>query len=240
MSIRDRIRTLVRLLVLFAVLLAVALVSAITTIRLAIRGHQVEVPSLVGVPLEAAERATSGMGIELKIEDKLYSDQYPANQIVSQLPSPGVRIKVGQHIHVLVSLGPQHLTVPNLVGRSLRAAEISAIQRGLAVGEVVQVHLPRSTATQVLAQDPPPAQTDMRGPAVSFLVSAGDVPPAFLCPSFVGRPLSEARRALESAGLKLGELIPPQAGPESTVLSQSPPAGSKIGPDAVFQFQVGP
>ena len=61
---------------LFTVLVAVALLSAITTIRLTIHGRQENMPKLVGISLESAQRITSGLGLELKVEDKIYSTQY--------------------------------------------------------------------------------------------------------------------------------------------------------------------
>lgn len=242
MGLSDRLRTLFRLFALFTVMVAVALISAITTIRVTIRGHQLTTPNLVGVSLDTAQRITSGIGLDLKVEDKLFSGQYPANQIISQVPPRGTRVKLGQHIHVLVSLGPPRVTVPALVGDTVRAAQITAVQRGLTVGDVAAVHWPGSEADYVVAQDPPPAKTDVQSPAVNILISLGGSPVAFMCPSFVGRPLDEARRAVEKAGFKIGQVIPvpiPQGGTAvNTILSQTPQAGSKIEPETVFTFQV--
>jgi len=239
MSFPGRIRTLFRLLLLFTVLVAVALISAITTIRLTIHGHQEAMPNLVGMPLESAQRLTSGLGFELAVEDKLYNAQYPANQIIRQMPPAGTRVKMGQRFHVLVSLGPPQVTIPNLVGNSVRVAKITAIQRGLTLGDLAVVPWPGSEADQVVAQDPPPA-AEVRSPALNLLVSLGDPPPAYLCPSFVGRPITEVRREIEKAGLKFGLVTPiPTDNPtKGVVLTQSPVSGSKIGPDSVFDFQV--
>jgi serine/threonine-protein kinase len=240
MSVRDRIRALFRLFLLFTVLVAVALISAITTIRLSIRGHQQTMPNLVGLQLETAQRLTSGLGFELKVEDKLFSAEYGANQIVSQMPPPGTRVKMGQHIHVLVSLGPPQVTVPNMLGSSVRAAKITALQRGLTLGDIAVVHWPGVEPEQVVAQDPSPATTEVRSPAVNLLVSLGGASESFLCPSFLGQPISDVRRTLEKSGFKVGSVtsIPAGAAEKGVILAQSPPAGSKIGPSTVFDFQV--
>src|SRR5437870_5114516 len=105
MSVGERILSLFRLFLLFTVLVAVALISAITTIRLTIHGHQETMPNLVGRPMDAAQRVASGLGLEIKVEGRLFDAKYPPDQIVSQVPPPDTRIKVGQHVHVLVSLG---------------------------------------------------------------------------------------------------------------------------------------
>lgn len=240
MSLRDRIRRVFRLFLLLTVLVAVGLLSAITTIRLTIHGRQATVPDLAGVPVEQAERLVSNLGLGLKVEDKLYSDRYAANQIVSQVPTSGTRMKAGQHVHVLVSLGPMRASVPDLVGSSVRAARIVAFQRGLTVGDVASVHWPGTTAGQVVAQDPPPETTSVRSPAVNFLVSLGEKPASYVCPSFIGRPISAARQDLEKAGFQVGAVtpIPETSSATDTIVGQSPPPGSKIGPDVVFSFQV--
>jgi eukaryotic-like serine/threonine-protein kinase len=239
MSFRDQIRTLFRVFLLLTVLVAVALVSAITTIRLTIHGRQAAVPDLTGVPADQAERMLTGLGLGLKVEDKLYSD-LPANQIVSQAPASGTNMKAGQHVHVLVSLGPNRASLPDLVGSSVRAARIVALQRGLTVGDYATVHWPATSPDQVVAQDPPPETTAVHSPAVNILVSLGDQPPAYVCPSFVGRPINDARQNLEKAGFKVGQVIPVSkpSVPPNTIVGQTPLAGSKIGPDAEFNFQI--
>ncbi len=240
MSLRNRIRSLFRLFLLFTVLLAVALLSAITTIRLTIHGHQETMPKLVGISLDSAQRLASGLGLDLKVEDKVFSSQYAANQIVSQMPPPGTRIKMGQHIHVLVSLGTPAVTVPSLVGASVRAAKITAIQRGLTLGDIAVVHTPEGDADLVLAQEPPASPAEVRTPAVNLLVSAGQEPPAYLCPDFIGMPLAKAQDTLQKGGFKIGQITPIAGDPKlkDVILGQTPPPGSKISPEAMFTFQV--
>ena len=240
MSVRERIRTLFRLFLLTTVLVTVALVSAITTIRLTIRGHQETMPNLVGLTADYAQRMTSGLGLEMKVEDKLYNAQYPAQTIVSQMPPPGTRIKIGQHVHVLVSLGQPQVLIPNFVGASIRAARITATQRSLELGDVVGIHWPSVGPDQVVAQDPPPESAELRSPAVNILVSLGEEPAAYLCPRFIGQSIADARRTLEKAGFKVAGVSPVAAagGAHGIVLTQSPPAGSKVAPGAEFSFQV--
>jgi serine/threonine-protein kinase len=225
MSLRGSIRTLFRLFLLSTVLVTVALVSAIMTIRLTIRGHQETMPNMVGLSFNYAQRINT---------------QYPPQAIVSQMPPPGTRIKIGQHVHVLVSLGPPQVVIPNFVGTSIRAARITAIQRNLTLGDVVGIHWPNTEPDQVVAQDPPPQSAELRSPAVDILVSEGEAPTAYLCPRLVGQPITEVRRNLEKAGFKVAGVtsITTVSGPRGVILTQSPAAGSKIGSDAVFSFQV--
>jgi eukaryotic-like serine/threonine-protein kinase len=240
MSLRERIRTLFSLFLLFTVLVAVARISAITAIRMALRSNQVTMPSLTGVSEERAERVAAGLGLEVKVEDRVYSDKYVAGQIVSQVPAKGTQLKVGQHVHVLVSLGPPTTVVPDLTGSSVRAAQINATQRGLAVGDVVAIHWPGIAPDQTVAQDPPASTAQVRRPAVNLLVSLGDPTPAYVCPRFIGMRLAQARSVITTSGFNVGEVtpVPGAPGPAGVILAQTPAPGSKIGPGASFEFQV--
>lgn len=239
MGVANRVRSLFRLFLLFTVLVAVALVSAITTIRLTIHGRQEDMPKLVGVPLESAQRITSRLGLQIKVEDKIYSTQYAANEIAQQMPPPGTPLKMGQHVHVLVSLGLPQLSVPDVVGDSVRAARITAMQRGLTVGDVTVIPWEGDPDT-VVAQDPLPAAPEVRTPTVNLLVSGGEQQPAYLCPRFIGQSMAQVRQMLERNSFKIEQVtqVPSTGELPGMVIAQVPPSGSKIGPDTVFSFQV--
>jgi eukaryotic-like serine/threonine-protein kinase len=240
MKVNGRIRTLLRLFFLAAVLMTVAVVSAITTIRLTIHGRQETLPSLVGVPVEQARSAVRRLGLDLDVEDRLYSNKIVANAVVSQMPAAGTSIKPRQHVHVLLSLGPPQVTVPDLIGRSLRAARITAVERGLTIGDIAALYWQQDEPNQVVAQDPPPATTDLQTPAVNFLVSLGPLPVAYLCPNFQGKPVGVVRAELEQAGFQnitVSQVQTPGV-PQGAIVQQLPLPGSKVTPDSAFQFQV--
>jgi serine/threonine-protein kinase len=243
MGFISRIRTIFRLFVLFAVLLAVALLSAITTIRLTIHSAEEKTPNLIGLPLDEAQRSAGALGLGMKVEDRLFSPKYAETHIVSQVPGPGDSTKAGQEMHVIVSLGSPSVTVPSLVGNSVRAAQVTAVQRGLTLGDVAAVHWPGTGVDQVVAQDPPPSSLAVHSPQVNLLVSLGESPAAFVCPSFVGTPIASARTRLASAGFTVDALQAASsapATPSGTIVSQSPPPGSKIAAGASFTFTVAP
>jgi len=51
---------------------------------------------------------------------------------------------------------------------------------------------------------------------------------------------AEVRRIVEKNGFKVGDVttVATEGSAQGIVLTQSPPAGSKIGPDTIFTFQV--
>lgn len=241
MKLLERIRFLFRIILLFTFLAAVALVSAITTIKLTIEGNQETLPDLVGVNLEEARREASGLGLEVKVEDKLFSRKYAADEIISQEPPPETKVKTGQHVHVLVSLGSPRVVIPDLVGRSVRVAQILAVQRGLTVGDVAEIYWPQAPVNQIVAQDPSASSAEVRSPAVNFLVSLGKETPSYVCPDFVGMKLDSARAPISTAGFTIDKVdtVSGSTSPPGTILSQTPVPGTKISGHTAFTFQVG-
>ncbi|MGH9470965.1 MAG: PASTA domain-containing protein [Terriglobia bacterium] len=236
----ERIRFLFRLFLLFTFLAAVAVISAITTIKLTIQGNQETLPKLVGMSLAKAERIAGDMGLEVKVEDKLFSDNYASNDILSQEPPPETKVKAGQHVHVMVSLGPPRIVVPNLVGASIRVAQILAVEKGLTVGHVVEVHWPSNGAGRIVAQDPPAAATEIRSPAIDFLVSTGEEPLAYVCPKITGMKLQQAQSMLQAAGFSISKVnqVTGSGAPSGAILSQSPAPGSKISAGDAFTLAI--
>ncbi len=225
---------------LVAILMTVAVVSAITTIRLTIHGKQEILPNLVGMPEVQARSVLNGLGLDLEVEDRLYSTKIPVNAIVQQMPSAGTSIKPMQQVHVLLSLGAQKVSVPDLIGRSLRAARITSVERGLTIGDVAAIYWPQDAPNEVVAQDPPPATTDLQNPTVNFLVSLGPKPVAYLCPNFQNKPLGTVQAELQQAGFQNinASQVQVPGTPRNTIIKQLPLPGSKVTPDTTFQFQV--
>jgi serine/threonine-protein kinase len=240
MKVNDTVRKVFRLIFLAAVLMTVAVVSAITTIRLTIHGRQETLPNLVGMPLEQARNTVRTLGLGLEVEDRLYNDKIAADAVVSQMPGPGTSIKPRQDVHVLLSLGQQKVSVPDLMGRSLRAARITAVERGLTIGDVAALYWLQDQPYHVVAQDPPPATTDLQSPAVNFLVSLGPTPVAYLCPNFQNKPVGMVRSELQQAGFQNIKVTQAQVqgAIQGNIIQQLPLPGSKVTPDSVFEFQV--
>ena len=70
-------------------LVAVALVSAILTMQFAIHGAEVRVPTLKDMTVAEARSQTSGLGLNLEVDNRYYSSDVAAGHILSQSPVSG-------------------------------------------------------------------------------------------------------------------------------------------------------
>ncbi len=221
------------------ILASVGFLSALTAMRIAIRGREVVMPDLVGVPVDQARQLLQGRGVGVTIEDRIYS-HYAVDAIARQSPAPSMNVKVGQTAHVVLSLGPQTVTVPELEQASLRSAQVQLLRDGLQVGEVSSFYLPDTDANIVLQQDPAPGSAGAINPHVNVLVSLGPRPAAYVMPSLVGLPYSEAAAKLAAAGLKVSKVIPASApgALHQTVVDQLPARGRRVDASTPIEVQV--
>ena len=238
MKFRERIEWLIRMGLLVFVLAAAAFLSAVTAMRFAIQGREVEMPNLVGKSSADAQAILQGRGLQLKIVDRVY-DNLPANVVVRQSPPAGEHMKVSQDVHAVLSLGPQNVTTPALVGESLRVARIELLQAGLQLGEVTSYSAPDVPGDTVLQQSPS-SGTRAASPRVDLLVAQSEPQPAYIMPWLAGMPLPEADRLLSSGGMKLAKTTytPSTQWPKGTVIEQTPDQGSKITGESSIELVV--
>jgi len=239
------------------ILIVVAMLSGLTAMRFAIHGQEVAVPPLVGLTPTEAERALSGLGLQMTIERQYYSPQVPEGRIMSQLPLPGTKVRRGWQLRVAQSLGPTRVAVPDVTGQSEHAADLNIRRRGLDIASLAQVETSAIPVDQVLAQNPAANATQLVAPKINLLVSSGPEPQAYVMPSFIGQPLGTASRTLQDSGFKLGNVTvapvveaspadqastapapPAQPSPASIIVSQAPAAGQKVVAGSTVSFEV--
>jgi eukaryotic-like serine/threonine-protein kinase len=189
-----------------SVLIIVALVSAVTAMRFAIHGREVKVPDLRGKTPAEARFIAEQTGLEAQVERQYYSSTIPEGKILSQMPVAGTVVRRGWEVRLALSLGPQRVAIPEVVGDSDRAAAINIAQRGLNLGATATMELPGEVSGQVIAQDPPPNATDVAAPKISLLVAQDPAPQNFVMPSFVGQPLGSVTVTLKHAGFAVGKV----------------------------------
>lgn len=159
-----------RAIALVLLLAVVFLVSALIAMRLAIHGREVQVPKLVGLTPAEVQQQLDSRGLMLRLENGFYSAEVPAGRVLSQLPPPGTAVRQGWEVRVSQSLGPQRVSVPDVIGQSQRVAELNLHRRGLQVGSVALLETAGVPSGQVLAQSPA-GNAAAASPKVDLLIS---------------------------------------------------------------------
>ena len=239
MTLRERLQWIFRMALLLFILSSVGFLSALTAMRFAIQGREVTMPDVVGSKALKARQILQGRSLGMKVEDRIYNN-LPVDAVVRQSPPPNMRVKTGQYAHVVLSLGPQKVSIPALSDRSLRAAQVELLRAGMQLGEVSSVYLPGSMEDSVTQQDPAPGTTDVTGPHVNLLVSLGPRPAAFVMPDVTQLPVAEAESKLGAAGLRVSKQTPVSVLDLSagTVVEQMPARGQRVDASTPIELQV--
>lgn len=222
------------------VLLAVAFLSMLAAIRLTIHGREVKVPDITKLRAGDAQQRLQVLGLGIRIEDRVYSAS-ARDTVIRQSPKPGESVRTGQRVHVVTSLGAQALPVPEMVGKSERAARIGLLQAGMQLGHVSSTHLEGPDAETVVDQIPPSSVKSTHSPRMDLLVSQGPAQGAYVMPDLMGLMPVDAQRRLAGAGLVLGKFLTVPAPPEKrgAVVGQSVPRGSRVVSGTTVDVQLG-
>jgi eukaryotic-like serine/threonine-protein kinase len=238
MTFRERFDWILRMGILVFILAATAFLSAVTAMRFAIQGREVNLPNLVGKSSADAQAILQGRGLHLKVVDRIYSDM-PPNAVVRQSPPAGEKMKVSQDTHVVLSLGPQNVTIPPLAGETQRIARVQLLQAGLQLGEISGITSPDLPEDAVIQQDPP-SGAKATSPRVNLLVNLTQPKPAYIMPWLVGMQVAEAERLITSAGLKFTKITyaPNAQWPKGAVIDENPDWGSRVTSDTSIEIVV--
>jgi len=104
-------------------------------------GQSADVPNVINKNFEIATEKIEEVGLEWEIKDSVYRTDLPEGTIIDVQPAPGLNIKSGRTVFLIVSTKtPPKVEMPALVGRSsLRFAQIELEARGLRIGSLSYV-----------------------------------------------------------------------------------------------------
>jgi beta-lactam-binding protein with PASTA domain len=227
--------------ILMVAILAVAgVVSALTAMRFAIRGREVEVPQVTGKTKDQAEEILKTRGLRLKVSSSRFSSDIAEGKVLAQIPSSGTRLKVDRTVKVLVSLGQQQFAVPNLIGTSLRAAQLTLAQRRLMLGNTLYAHTPEGDPSTVVYQSPKAGTQEGSDPSVNILISLGPPAQYFIMPDLIGKPAELVASRARTEGFRIGKInYRKYPGVESgVVIQQKPQAGYRLSTSDVILLDV--
>lgn len=238
-------------------LVVLAMISALVTMRLAIHGAEVTIPSFRSLTVDEAVNKAAALGLHLNVASHYYSADIPAGHIMLQSPAPGTVVRRDWHVMLTESLGPRRVAIPNLIGLNQQFASIQIRRAGLEVGTIATMPWAYAPAGAVIAQNPAPGAAGVARPNVSLLIAAPPVTvsAAYVMPNFVGEMFPSAAFAVAHAGLtlvpvKTAPVVIPSAGstnptqplppivPSGSVVSQSPAPGARVDSSTPIQFTV--
>lgn len=191
-----------------------------------------DVPNVVGLQREAAERQLDERGFETEV--KRVVSPRPAGTVVAQRPTPGTTYGKGGIVVLSIARDPLKVEVPDVTGLQvgpaqtrLRAAELQP--RAQNVGS-------RQPRGRVLRQVPAAGTEVPKESPVVVIVSAG--PQLADVPDVVGLTTDEATARLTRAGFRTQVRQVTAGEPEGTVVAQEPLGGTQAQRGRVVRIDV--
>lgn len=132
---------IVRNLLIALFLVVVLVVGAMVFLNVVTKHNQeLIVPDFSNMTVSEAEYAAQQAGMRVEVTDSVYAKRMRKGAVRDQNPSPGARVKEGRRISLTINaLNAKKVTMPNLVGLSMRQAMAELQSRGLVLGKLIYV-----------------------------------------------------------------------------------------------------
>jgi beta-lactam-binding protein with PASTA domain len=209
-----------------------------STVRLLVSlgPEQVEVPEVVGKPLDEATQTLANAGFRWTTK-RVFSPDVPEGEVTKQNPKPGEQAEKGSTVALTVSKGQELAVVPDVLQQTRQSAESELKSAGF-VPEAVLVDSDSPTGL-VVAQDPDPGNEIPKGETVQISVSKG--PQTSTVPDVLDQDQASAESELEAAGFKVRVVRQDTADPtqDGVVTDQSPAPGLEAQPGSRVTIFVG-
>ncbi len=204
--------------------------------RLAPGADVAPVPSVVGLDAAAAAARLDQAGFPLQREEA-FDAAVAAGLVVRQAPPAGTEHPRLEPVTVVVSRGPPLAPLPGVTGLTADDARARLDAQGFQVVEVTAFSEDVPAGT-VLGQEPLAGAVVDRRSVVVLRISRGAE--TTVVPPLVGRAEDDARRAVELAGLKVGEVEYRERGgvPNGAVEAQTPASGASAPRGSEVQLTV--
>ncbi|MBO4210091.1 Stk1 family PASTA domain-containing Ser/Thr kinase [Micromonospora echinofusca] len=203
-------------------------------------GRYTVAPELVSLTKAQAEAQAAKAGLTLVYADPQYDEKAAKDTVLRQDPKSTARIVKGGTITLTLSLGPEVIAVPDVLGQTFELAEAALLDAKLVVAKGTARYDDNLPAGTVLDVQPKVGTEVKAGSKVTVILSRGRAP--ITVPNLVGKNINEARAALQKLGLVAVETYQDSDKPKDQVLGQSPAVGSGAvkGTEVKLEISKGP
>jgi eukaryotic-like serine/threonine-protein kinase len=198
-------------------------------------------PKVVGLSSAQALAQLRAAGLQPSTQSQP-SAKVPAGTVISTVPSAGTDLQKGSGVVVVVSSGPQQVSVPEVTGETQAEAKAALTAAGLKLGTVShQAAAAGQAAGTVLSQSPAAGAQLQTGQPVNLVVA--QAPREVTVPPVVGQSETQAAATLGRAGFNPKSVSrgvsEAEASKVGVVLRQSPEGGHLAPKGATVTIAVG-
>jgi serine/threonine-protein kinase len=146
------------------------------TVRVVVSSGQgrVKVPAMAGLTLASAVEVLTSAGLKPGTVTRKPSATVGRDQLLDSFPAAGTMVSSGATVSLVVSLGPQQVQVPRVVGQRLGQAKKMLTELGFSLGRVRYSYDEDRRGGVVLSQSPAGESAAKKGATVNLVVNESD------------------------------------------------------------------
>ena len=171
-------------------------------------GRTILVPDLAGLTVDEVSDVTSSRNLRYEIVDSIYSSEMPRGTVIRQNPRASSKVKKNRKIFLTMNaVNPEMVSMPRMVGLSIRQARLALQNAGLVLGDIsyrpdyaVDNVLQQLHADSVINEG-----TEIRkGEVIDLVLGMGLSNETTRVPDLVGLGLATAREIVADYHLNVG------------------------------------
>lgn len=238
---RIFLRVLLTIAGLIAVFVVGVLVANFIVMPLIVgKSKNIEIPNVVGIPLEEAIVVLDEKGFQAVGDQKRPDTLYEEGVVIEQKPVGGTKAKKGRLVQLVVSSGVEAVRVPYLLGLTLEQATSIAKRRGFEIEKLDTVQSDTIGPGRIVSMKPDPEIRVTPGTKLHLYISAGSADKNIPMPTVIDMPLDRARSVIERDSLVLGDVAKmPMRGKGGIVILQTPDPGVLLKAGDTVRVTVG-
>ncbi|BAC72050.1 serine/threonine protein kinase [Streptomyces avermitilis] len=197
--------------------------NSLVNLVLSTGAPKIAVPDVTGLTFGKAKSQLEDKGFRVEKKTEV-SDQTPG-VVTAQDPSGDSERQKGTTITLTVAAEAQKVTVPDVTGKSCDEAK-QQMQANNLTGNCTEVDTSDASQAGKVIQTSPTAGTEVKkNSAVDIQV--GKAPQQVAVPNLGGQSLKDAKKALQDAGLNVGNITGSQDD-NAIVIASDPQAGTQV------------
>ncbi len=163
--------------------------------------------NVINKKLDYGQKVLLSEGYKIVVSDTLFTGAYDPDIIVDQYPKPNTRVKKGRTVRLKIAQPEKMVSIPDLIGRSLRSSELALNQFGLEIDTVYEEYNSDVPVGNVTWQYPKGGDFLAKGTGLHLTISLGVPPNFFQVPNLFGLSKKKAISDLQRAGFMLGKIF---------------------------------
>lgn len=174
-------------------------------------GKSATVPSVTGKNFDEAKKILKNAGFDIEIQDSVYIDTAKPFSVIKQIPDADEIVKSNRTVFLVISRSvPPMVEMPNLLGYSLRNAQMVLKNMDLKIGDTT--FKPDFAKNAILEQiyngaSIAPGTQIRKGSIISLVLGDGVGNKEFSVPVLTGIEYRQAKRILEDNGIVIGAIV---------------------------------